>query len=223
VITAEATVKVVNTQRSYARALAKMQRSIFPTLTDEELLHEEHYLKHLELFPEGQFTGLVYQHGDWTPAGSTSTFLTTWETAKKPHTFLEAIDNGWLTKHNPDGDWLYGADMSVGPNFRRMGIASKLYEARKNLARRLNLRGEVAGGMLPGYHLHRERMSIERYVEKVVAGELTDPTLTAQLRNGFQVKAILYDHITDPRSDNCAALIVRPNPYYDPHRRASRV
>jgi GNAT superfamily N-acetyltransferase len=200
-----------------------MQRSIFPTLTDEELLREEHYLKHLELFPEGQFTGLVYRHGDWTPAGSTSTFLTTWDHVKKPHTFLEAIAHGWLTKHIPDGDWLYGADMSVGPNFRRLGIASKLYEARKNLARRLNLRGEVAGGMLPGYHLHRERMSIERYVEKVVAGELTDPTLTAQLRNGFQVKAILYNHITDPRADNCAALIVRPNPYYDPHRRGSRV
>jgi GNAT superfamily N-acetyltransferase len=195
-----------------------MQSAIFPTLTDAELLAEEHYLKHLELFPEGQFTGLVYDHGKWIAAGSTTTFLVTWDFVEKPHTFAEATAEGWLTNHDPDGDWLYGGDMSVHPDFRGLGLASALYRARREVVQKLNLRGEVAGGMLPGYHRYSSQMSIETYVQKVVAGELTDPTLTAQVRNGFTVRGILYGHITDPRSNDCAALIVRPNPHYEAMR-----
>jgi GNAT superfamily N-acetyltransferase len=192
-----------------------MQRVIFPTLTEEELLSAAHYLKHIDLFPEGQFTGLVQQHGKWVAAGSTSTFRISWEFVIKPHTFLEAIADGWFTTHQPDGEWLYGGDMSVHPDYRGIGLASRMYDTRRELVRRLNLRGEVAGGMLPGYHRYRDRMSIERYAHLVEAGELSDPTLSVQVRNGFTVKGILRDHITDPRSDNCAALIVRANPHYN--------
>lgn len=208
-------ITVVPTTREYARRLAEMQPLIFPTLTPEELLREAHYLKHIELFPEGQFTALARVNGRWLAVGSTSTFLTTWEFVQKPHTFLEAIDGGWLTKHDPNGDWMYGADVSVHPDFRGLGVGSKLYEARAAAVRRLNLRGEVAGGMMPGYHRYRGQMSIERYVEKVSSGELHDPTLSMQIKNGFVVKGILYNHITDPRADDCAALIVRENPHYN--------
>ncbi|MBZ0279468.1 MAG: GNAT family N-acetyltransferase [Anaerolineae bacterium] len=208
---------VVQTESKYARPLARMQSTIFPTLLPEELYSEQHYLRHMKLFPEGQFTALVQKHDKWIVAGSTVTFRVNWSLVEKPHTFEDIIDGGWLSNHDPHGEWLYGGDMSVHPDFRGLGLASKLYEARKNVVKRLNLRGEVAGGMLPGYHRYRDHMSIERYVEKVQLGELTDPTLTPQVRNGFRVKGILYDHITDPRSDNCAALIVRVNPYYNKH------
>jgi len=211
-------VQVVPTQRKFARPLAKMQHVIFPTLTPNELLSERHYLRHLELFPAGQYTGLVHVHDKWVVAGSTSTFLVDWSFIEKPHSFQEIIDDGWFGNHNPSGKWLYGGDMSVHPDFRGLGIASKLYDARRETVRKLNLRGEVAGGMLPGYYRYREQMSIERYVDRVIHGELSDPTLTPQLRNGFKVKRILYDHITDPRADNCAAMIVRENPYYNPAR-----
>lgn len=214
-ITSPAAVHVVNTDRTHAKRLAQMQRAIFPTLTDEELLHTEHYLRHIELFPDGQFTALAHTHDKWVVAGSTSTFRINWEALHKPHTFLEIVDNGWFGHHNPRGEWLYGGDLSVHPDYRGLGLGSKLYDARRELVRRLNLRGEVAGGMLPGYDRHRHHLSIEGYVRRVVAGELRDPTLSVQLKNGFVVKGILYDHITDPRADNCATLIVRENPYYN--------
>ncbi len=214
---------VVPTTAKYARALARMQSVIFPTLTETELLREEHYLHHIHLFAAGQFTALVHLHDKWIVAGSTTTFRVNWSFFEKPHTFAEAVSDGWMDNHNPEGEWLYGGDMSVHPDYRGLRLASKLYDARKALVRRLNLKGEVAGGMLPGYHRYREQMSIEAYVDKVVHGELTDPTLTPQLRNGFKVKRVLYDHITDPRSDNCATLIVRPNPGYEPYRMRMRV
>ncbi|RMG82701.1 MAG: GNAT family N-acetyltransferase, partial [Chloroflexi bacterium] len=124
--------------------------------------------------------------------------------------------NGWLTTHEPDGEWLYGADLMVHPNYRRRGVGSALYRARRELVKKLNLRGEIAGGMLPGYERYRDQMSIETYVELVAQGELTDPTLSMQIHNGFRPRGILYNHITDPRSNDCAALIVRENPDYRP-------
>jgi GNAT superfamily N-acetyltransferase len=218
----KATVQVVQTEPKYARRLAKMQSAIFPTLTDDEIFSESQYLKHIELFPEGQLTALAHIDGKWVVAGSTSTFLAHWEDIEKPHTFQEIIADGWLTNHNPDGDWIYGADMSVHPDFHGMGIGSALYRARQAVARKLNLKGEVAGAMIPGYHRYRAQMSIETYVQKVVAREIFDPTLSVQLKNGFQIKRILYNHITDPRADNCAAMIVRPNPHYQDERVSAR-
>jgi GNAT superfamily N-acetyltransferase len=215
---AKATVTVVQTEPKYARRLAKMQSAIFPTLTEDEILSESQYLRHIELFPEGQLTALVLIHDKWVAAGSTSTFLTTWEYATQDHTFLEVIGGGWFTHHNPDGDWVYGGDLSVHPDFHGMGVGSALYKARQRVARKLNLKGEVAGGMIPGYYRYREQMSIEAYVKKVEAREIFDPTLSVQVKNGFQVRRVLYGHITDPRADNCAAMIVRPNPHYHAER-----
>jgi hypothetical protein len=51
-------------------------------------------------------------------------------------------------------------------------------------------------------------MSVEAYVAEVVAGRLSDPTLTPQLRNGFQVRGVLRDHIRAGELGNDAALIV---------------
>jgi len=213
-IRAKATVQVVQTQPNYARRLAKMQSAIFPTLTDDEVLSELQYLRHIELFPEGQLTALALIHDKWLVVGSTSSFLTTWVYATQDHSFLDVIGGGWFTHHNPKGEWIYGGDLSVHPDFHGMGIGSALYEARGAVARKLNLKGEIAGGLIPGYHRYRDQMSIETYVKKVEAGEVFDPTLSVQVKNGFHVRRVLYNYITDPRADNCAAQIVRPNPHY---------
>ena len=196
----------------FAPQLADLQKIIFPTLNEAELFSAANYKKHIEIFPDGQYMAIVRhpKHGDMA-VGACSAIRTTFDFDHIQHKFADLTDNGWLSTHNPHGDWLYGIDMSVHPKFRRRGIASKLYRVRSNITKRLNLRGEIAGGMMPGYDRHRHKPTIEEYVDLVSHGKLTDPTLTAQLRQGFKVRGILYDHITDPRSDNCAALIVREN------------
>lgn len=209
-------IDVVNLQPEHIPALVRLQRISFPTLTESELLSAAQYRKHLELFPEGQFVALTTVAGKRIPVGSTATFRTDFDFDHIQHTFLDAVADGWLTNHDPDGDWLYGADMSVHPKFRGMRIGRRLYEARQSLARRLNLRGEIAGALLPGYQRHADRLSVAQYVLRVHQARLNDPTLSMQLHNGFQVKGILYNHISDPRSNNCATLIVRENPYYRP-------
>ncbi len=209
-------IDVVNLQPEHIPELVRLQHLSFPTLSERELLNEAKYLKHLELFPEGQLVALAYMNGDVIPIGSTSTFRTTFDFDHIQHTFLNAVAEGWLTHHRPNGEWLYGADMNVHPKFRGMRVGRRLYEARQLLVRKLNLRGEIAGALIPGYQRHADRLTIAQYVLRVHQTRLHDPTLSMQLRNGFQVKGILYNHIADPRSHNAATLIVRENPYYHP-------
>lgn len=210
-------VRVVNTTRKHVHDLEALQRLCYPTLTEIEIFTAEKYLNHLRLFPQGQFIALAEVNGREIPVGSTTTFRTNFDFNHIEHTFQEAIANGWLSNDDPQGEWLYGVDMMVHPKFQGRGVAGKLYKARRDLAMKLNMRGEMAGGMLPGYDQHRKQMTIEQYVKAIVAGKLKGPTISAQLKYGFKVRGILYNHITDPRSDNAATLIVRENPNYRPN------
>lgn len=212
-------VRIVNTQPEHVPALAAMQRLVFPTLVDDELLTEAKYSRHLEIFPRGQFVALIDAADGPIVVGGTTTFRTHFDAEHLRLPYLDIIAGGWLTNHQPHGPWLYGVDMSVHPAWRGRRIGRRLYEARQQLVYELNLRGELASGMLPGYYYHRAGLTVPQYVLRVKQGHLYDPTLTMQLKNGFRVRGILYDHISDPRSNNCASLIVRENPHYRPPRR----
>lgn len=194
----------------YAAALAQLQRDCFPTLGEQELMTEKHFIKHCEIFPEGEFVALV----NGRVVGLGSGFFVHFNFEHPGHTFNEIIAGGYYTNHEPDGDYYYGADISVHPDYRGLGIGRKLYAARKNLTIQTNRRGIVAGGVLPGYPNYRATHTIHEYVDAVVAGDLYDPTLTMQLRNGFAVRGMLENYIDDTNSDNWATLIYWENPNY---------
>lgn len=195
---------IASTQPEHAEALESLQRVVFPTLTDAQRFKAAHYHAHLRLFPEGQFVAL---DGPRVVA-ATTTLRRHVDLARPHHTFDEVIQGGWLTSHEPEGDWLYGADVSVHPDHRRRGLARGLYAARQELVWALGLRGQVSAGMLRGYGDLRDRMTAAEYLDEVRAGRRTDPTLTMQQRIGFELRALLPDHLHDPACANYAALIV---------------
>jgi GNAT superfamily N-acetyltransferase len=209
-------IRVLNSRPEYAAALAYLQTLVFPTLAPEEWFSEAMYRRHIEVFPDGQLMALAQgDDGQEVVVGATTTIRTNFDFARQqPPFYFEFIGGGYLTTHEPDGVWLYGIDVSVHPDFRRMGIGSRLYDARRELVKRLGLRGELVAGLLPGYPAYRAQMSVEEYAQKVAAGELVDPTLTMQLRNGFKLWRVLRGYVHDARSDDCATLIVRENPNY---------
>lgn len=59
-------------------------------------------------------------------------------------------------------------------------------------------------------------MSAAEYVDLVEAGELSDPTLTFQLVNGFEVRGMLEGYLEDEADDGWAALIVWENQCWRP-------
>ena len=56
-------------------------------------------------------------------------------------------------------------------------------------------------------------MSAKEYVEKIVAGEIKDPTLSFQLREDFKILAVVSDYLEhDRESLGKAAIIEWKNP-----------
>jgi GNAT superfamily N-acetyltransferase len=197
-------VVIASTRPEHAGLLAALQELCFPTLVPEQRFIAAHYRKHLELFPEGQFVAL---DGDRV-LGGTSTCRLHFDFNHVRHTFDDVIQGGWLTSHEPDGDWLYGADISVHPDHRGRGLARGLYAARQDTVRRLGLKGQVTAGMMRGYGAVKDRMSAEEYYRRLADGSINDPTLSAQMKIGFELRGLLPHYVHDPVCDDYAVLIV---------------
>ena len=166
----------------------------------------------LERFPEGQFVALARPLDDEDDAqprvvGTATLMRTSRPPTSLPLPWLEAIGSPALSNHDPDGPWLYGVEMAVDPDYQGRGVGSALYRARLAVIERLGLKGMYAGGMLKGYHRYAGQMTPREYGEKVVRGELRDPTVTMQLNRGFKAYGIIEDYEWDARAGNCAVLI----------------
>ena len=129
------------------------------------------------------------------------------------HTWKDACGDSFFKNHNPKDDSLYGADVSSHPDHRRLGVATKLYDARKELAIKLNLRRIIAGARLVNY-CENAKLSPLEYVNKVRRHEIKEPVLSFQIRNGFKFIKILPNYMKDPRSLNNATFIEWKNPHF---------
>jgi GNAT superfamily N-acetyltransferase len=195
---------IASARPAHAEALEQLQRDVFPTLADEQRFKAAHYRKHIELFREGQLVGL---DGDRVVA-ATATIRLPFDFDDRTHTFADIIQGGWLTSHEPDGDWLYGADLGVHPDYRGRGLAQALYAARQELVWALGLKGQVTAGMMSGFGAVKHQMSAESYYEGLVSGRINDPTLSMQQKVGFEFRALLKDYLSDPVCDDYSVLIV---------------
>jgi GNAT superfamily N-acetyltransferase len=126
------------------------------------------------------------------------------------HRFADLFDDGFMRTHQPEGNWLYGMDMAVFPEYRGLGIARKLYRARQNLVRELGLEGQVTVGMLNGFAAHSTQYTLEKYYQALVDGVLKDPTVSIQQKIGFKLCGLMKDYLSDPTCGNAGVLLVLP-------------
>jgi GNAT superfamily N-acetyltransferase len=203
-------VKVRNTLKNDIPKIIDLQKESFPFLAKYgNIWKAEELESHLEIFPEGQFITI---EPDGTIVGSASTLIVSLDPEYKEHTWIDITANGMFTNHSYDGDSLYGADISSHPKYRHEGIGSMLYNARKELAIKMNLRRMIAGGRLFNYCEYADKMSALEYAEKVIKREIRDPVLSFELDNGFNFIKILPDYLDDVRSLNYASFIEWLNP-----------
>jgi GNAT superfamily N-acetyltransferase len=165
---------------------------------------------HICVFPEGQFCAEVNER----IVGSASSLIVSLNPDYAEHTWYDITGQGLFTNHDPNADSLYGADISIHPEFRCKGIATMLYNERKNLAIRLNLRRIIAGGRLYDYYKYSKIMSAQEYAKKVVNRKLKDPVLSFQLKNDFKFIKVLPNYLYDKHSLNYASFIEWINPKY---------
>lgn len=191
--------------------VVELQKASFPIMASEGVYWKPDQLdSHLRVFPEGQFVAEYKER----IIGSCSSLIIKLEPEYKEHTWKEACGNSFFVNHDPEGDTLYGADVSTHPDYRRLGVATKLYNVRKDLAIKLNLRRIIAGGRLINYCEHAKFFSPLDYVKKVKRHEIKEPVLSFQLRNGFKFIKILPNYMQDSRSLNYATFIEWKNPNF---------
>lgn len=191
-------------------AVQALQRRCFPGI---EPWSKAQLAAQITRFAEGQ----ICVEFDGRLVATSSCLLVDGEDYARPHTFREACDGGFIRNHDAEGDTLYGIDIAVDPSFRGMRLARRLYEARKELARTMNLRAILIAGRIPEYHQHAKAMTADEYTRKVMRKELKDTVLTAQLSNGFAVRDVIVGYLpSDHESLGHAVLMEWLNPAHAP-------
>lgn len=173
---------------------------------------EHKFRKQLATFPNGQIC--IEDNGSVVAAAFS--LIVDYDSFGDQHTYDQITGNAFLTTHDPSGDVLYGMEVVVLPQYQGMRLGRRLYEARKELCKSLNLKSIVAGGRIPNYQQHADKLSPQKYIEMVKKKEIYDPILTFQLSNDFEVKRVLKNYLPeDTESKGYATLLEWTNLYYE--------
>lgn len=163
-------------------------------------------------FPEGQVVIKVNNQ----IAGCALSIIVDYELFDNIHTYKEITGDYSFKTHTPKGDVLYGIDIFIKPEFRGLRLGRRLYDYRKELCEKLNLRGIAFGGRIPNYHEHASTLSPKEYIESVKRREIHDPVLNFQISNDFHPSKILKGYLEgDKESDEFAVLLEWDNIYYE--------
>lgn len=178
----------------------------------EAFWKERHVISLIERFPEGQ---VVIKINDEL-AGCALSIIVDYSHFDNKHTYKEITGNYTFDTHTPDGDMLYGIDVFIRPKFRGLRLGRRLYDYRKELCERLNLKGIVFGGRIPNYHKYSNEITPKEYINRVRKKEIHDPVLDFQMSNDFHPAKILQGYLEgDKESKEYAVLLEWDNVYYE--------
>ncbi|MEO8716963.1 MAG: GNAT family N-acetyltransferase [Burkholderiales bacterium] len=186
----------------------QIQDSVYPGIGGWRI---EQLESQLRIFPQGQLVACIGE----SVVGAASSLIVKWDTYGTSHSYKEVTGAGFFTTHDPSGRTLYGAEVFSDPESRRQGIGKALYQARRRICRAMNLRRIMACGRMPSYEKVAGKMPPEEYATRVIWGDLQDPVLLFQLREGFHWCGVVRDYMpSDTESCGHATIIVWLNERY---------
>lgn len=172
---------------------------------------ESHIKSLIDKFPEGQVVIKINNE----LAGCALSIVVNYDEFDEHHTYKEITGNYTFETHKSEGDVLYGIDVFIKSEYRGLRLGRRLYDYRKELAEKLNLRGIAFGGRIPNYHKHAQSLSPKEYIEKVKRKEIDDPVLNFQMANDFHPSKVLKGYLEgDASSNEYAVLLEWDNIYY---------
>jgi predicted amidohydrolase/ribosomal protein S18 acetylase RimI-like enzyme len=193
---------------------AQLAQSFTRVYADKDVFwtHEQ-IEKLISIFPEGQIVTVV----DDKIVGCALSIIVDYDMVKGDHTYAKVTGNETFNTHNPKGNILYGIEVFIHPEYRGLRLARRMYEYRKELCEKLNLKAIMFGGRIPNYYKYADQMRPKEYIEKVRSREIYDPVLTFQLSNDFHVRRVMRNYLpNDEESKHCATLLQWDNIYYQP-------
>lgn len=178
-----------------------------------EAYWKEHHIKSLlQKFPEGQV--VIKVNGEI--AGCALSIIVDFQKFDENHTYKQITANYTFDSHDNKGDVLYGIDVFIKPQYRGLRLGRRLYDYRKELCEKRNLRSIAFGGRIPNYHKYANELSPKQYKEKVRHKEIDDPVLNFQISNDFHPTRVLKGYLEgDADSGEYAVLLEWDNIYYE--------
>ncbi len=201
---------VRNTKLTDSEAISDIVSACYPGIPPYPSDSLRAQLNH---FPEGQkvieFDGRV--------VGFCASFIISEAEAFRAHNWKEITGTGLGSRHDPLGDYLYGMDVCVHPDFRGKKIGERLYNERRKICQKLGLKGIVFGARIPGFSKKKKIYpTAEAYLEAVKSKIVRDQTISFQMRNGFEPVSILPNYLpSDVESQGYAILMRWQNPLID--------
>jgi predicted amidohydrolase/GNAT superfamily N-acetyltransferase len=212
-VKSQPTLVIRNAVASDIEGIRALMLKAYPSFGTHGVYSEAQLLGQLHQFREGQFVATY----EGRIIGYCATFRIPGELALKKHDWATITGRGFASRHDPDGDWLYGMDVCVDPAFRGNRIGQRLYNERKKLCQHLRLKGVVFAGRMP--NLARRWNSVgsaENYLQLVREGKQRDPVIGFQMRNGFEIIGLLPDYLPfDAESRGYATHMIWRNPQVD--------
>lgn len=171
---------------------------------------KEQIEKLITLFPEGQVVIKVNEQ----LAGCALSIIVDYKKFGDRHTYKKITGNSTFNTHNPKGDVLYGIEVFVRKKYRGLRLGRRMYDYRKDLCERLNLKSIVFGGRMPNYHLYADKLTPREYIKQVRIKEIDDPVLNFQISNNFQAVRVLRGYLPGDKESNEYAVLMRWNNIY---------
>ncbi|WP_430428166.1 bifunctional GNAT family N-acetyltransferase/carbon-nitrogen hydrolase family protein [Maribacter litoralis] len=180
---------------------------------------EKHIKSLIEKFPEGQV--VIKINGQL--AGVALSIVVDYDAFDDTHTYEQITGKYSFDTHNDEGDVLYGIEVFIKPSFRGLRLGRRLYDYRKELCEKLNLKSIVFGGRMPNYHAFASELSPKEYIDKVRRKEIQDPVLNFQISNDFHPAKVMKGYLDgDKASQDFAILMEWDNIYYQkPSKKAA--
>jgi hypothetical protein len=188
---------------------------------------QEMYQSRLSTFPQG--TLIAEREGNIE--GVVVVQLMNFSSTPDISSWNEATDYGYIkNSHNPEGNSLYGVNLSVCHGSQNR-VAMTLLEAMGKLAIRHNFKQIVLGGRIPGFARYlkhyRQKNGIpvisdekrdkiaEDYMRATnKRGSPLDPEINFYQKAGMKIIKLLPNYFEDPESLNYGVLVLWPNPFY---------
>ena len=142
---------------------AQLSQSFKRVYADADVFWTREQIKKLiAIFPEGQIVTVV----DNKIVGCALSIIVDYDMVKGDHTYAKVTGNETFNTHNPKGNILYGIEVFIHPEYRGLRLARRMYEYRKELCEKLNLKAIMFGGRIPNYHKYADKMRPKEYIEK---------------------------------------------------------
>ena len=155
----------------------QLARSFKRIYGDEDVFWTRAQIKKLNtIFPEGQVVIVV----DNRIVGCALSIIVDYNLVKGDHTYAQVTGNETFNTHNPNGNILYGIEVFSHPDFRGLRLARRMYEYRRELCEKLNLKAIMFGGRIPNYHKYADKMRPKEYIDHVRSREIYDTAPVGQ-------------------------------------------